>query len=213
MDRDSDDSSHRRCIASGERAERDQMIRFAVSPDGELVPDVAAKLPGRGIWLSPRRDRIITAATRGLFARAARRSVRLPKVDGASASPEQLVDLLERLLVRRCEDGLGLARRAGQAVAGFEKVRAALARPGAVGLLLTACDASANARAKVEGVRRGAESQAAQAHSLSAAEIGAGFARDHVVHAAIAPGRLAKRLAVDLERLAGLRSGGRSAQR
>ncbi len=189
------------------------MIRFAVSPDGELVPDVAAKLPGRGIWLSPRRDRIITATTRGLFARAARRSVRLPAVDGVIVSPEQLADLLERLLVRRCEDGLGLARRAGQAVAGFEKVRAALARPGAVGLLLTACDASANARAKIEGVRRRADDPPAQAESLSAAEIGAGFARDHVVHAAIAPGRLAERLAADLERLDGLRSGGGPAQR
>ncbi len=211
MDRDSGESSHRRCIASGEHAERDRMIRFVVSPDGELVPDVAAKLPGRGIWLSPGRDRIITAATRGLFARAARRSVRLPTVGGAGVSPEQLADLIERLMVRRCEDGLGLARRAGQAVAGFEKVRAALARPGAVGLLLTACDASANARAKIEGLRRRAETPPAEAHSLRAAEIGAGFARDHVVHAAIAPGRLAERLAVDLDRLGALRSEGRPA--
>ena len=98
-------------------------------------------------------------------------------------------------------------------MAGFEKVRAALARPGAVGLLLTACDASANARAKIEGVRRRAEGPPVQADSLSAAEIGAGFARDHVVHAAVAPGGLADRLAADLERLQGLRSGGGSAER
>jgi predicted RNA-binding protein YlxR (DUF448 family) len=93
------------------------MLRFVVDPDGHVVPDVDGRLPGRGLWLSPGRDMIEIPARRRLFSRAARRAVTVPP---------DLPDRVEALLIRRCLRLLGLARRAGQVVSGFEKVRARL---------------------------------------------------------------------------------------
>ena len=80
------------------------MIRFVVAPDRLLVPDLVAKLPGRGIWLSARRDVLETARTRGAFARAAR---------GPVTVPADLVELVQSGLVRRITELLGQSRRAG----------------------------------------------------------------------------------------------------
>ncbi len=101
-----------------------------MGPDGAIVPDIEARLPGRGLWLTPRRDIVDRAVAKRLFARAARRPV---------ATPPELADRVESLLARRCVDVLGLARRAGLAVAGFDRVGGALRRGGPA-LLLCALD-------------------------------------------------------------------------
>jgi ribosomal protein L7Ae-like RNA K-turn-binding protein len=134
---------------------------------------------------------VAAAVTRRSFARAARAPV---------VAPEDLPDRVEQLLARRCVDLLGLARRAGAAVGGFEKVREAL-RAGPVGLLVTASDAGEDGRAKLRGLARGAP----VLEGLTAAELGAAFGRDAFVHVAIAPGRLARQLAAEGARLAGFR--------
>ena len=95
----------RKCIATGALRPKDEMLRFVVGPDGSLVPDLDGCLPGRGLWLSAERDMVNTACAKGLFARAARRKVGLP---------ENLADRLDSLMVRRCLDLIGLARRAGE---------------------------------------------------------------------------------------------------
>ncbi len=105
------DTSLRKCIVSGEARPRDRMIRFVACPVGELVPDLDEKLPGRGIWLSAERDMVNTACAKGLFAKAARRVVKVPA---------DLEEVLEGLLVRRCLVLIGLAQRAGDIVQGFE---------------------------------------------------------------------------------------------
>ncbi|MBX9634346.1 MAG: DUF448 domain-containing protein, partial [Magnetospirillum sp.] len=102
---------NRRCIATATVRPKGELLRFVVSPDGEVVPDLERRLPGRGIWLSARRDVVNTAVTKRLFAKAARRAV---------VVPQDLADRVEALLLRRCLDVLGLARRAGHAVCGFE---------------------------------------------------------------------------------------------
>ncbi len=119
------------------------MIRFVVGPDRALVPDLAATLPGRGIWLSARAgcDRNRPRPGTGLgraFARAAR---------GPVMVPPDLPAVLEAALIRRIGELLGLARRAGQAVAGFDKAREWL-RTGRGGLILQAADGSAAERAR-----------------------------------------------------------------
>ena len=119
-------AAQRRCIVTGEIGERSRLLRFVVGPQGELVPDVAARLPGRGLWLTPRRDIVERAVAKRLFARAARRPVTVPV---------GLADRIEALLAQRCIDAIGLARRAGLAVAGFERVADA-ARAGRAALLL-----------------------------------------------------------------------------
>lgn len=167
------------------------MLRFVVGPDGAVVPDVEARLPGRGLWLTPRRDIVERAVAKRLFARAARRPVTVPA---------RLADLVESLLVRRCVDLLGLARRAGLAVAGFDKVGEAVRR-GRVGLLLAAADGAASGRGKLAALAH----EVPEAAVLTTAELAAAFGRERIVHAAVAAGTISRRLRRDLARLAGMR--------
>jgi hypothetical protein len=179
----------RRCAVTRERLAKERMIRFVVAPDGEVVPDLAARLPGRGIWLSARGDVIETARTRGAFSKAARRPVTVPS---------DLLSALQMALARRIGEQLGLARRAGQAVAGFSKAREWLAKGTAV-LVVQASDGSPEERARFLGGWTGPV-----VAPLNAATLGALFGRDHAVHVVLSEGRLAERIAGEAERLAGL---------
>jgi uncharacterized protein len=173
--------------------DRATLLRLVLGPGGELVPDVAARLPGRGLWLTPRRDIVDRAVTKRLFARAARQPV---------AMPPGLADRIEALLVRHCCDLIGLARRAGLAVAGFEKVRAATGG-GKSALLLAALDGAADGRRKLRALRR----DLPLAIVLTAAELGAAFGREHMVNASVGAGPLGARILADAQRIAGFRDG------
>ena len=185
----------RRCLASGAVLPKDRLLRFVVDPGGIIVPDLAGRLPGRGLWLQARRDMMEKACARNLFAKAAKKKVRVP-----ADLPQQV----ERLALRRCLDLLGLARRAGAVSAGFEKVKAAL-RAGEVGLLLQAADAAADGRQKVQALARAVAPGVPQAQFCGAAELGAAVGRESAVHVAVAPGRFAESLKREVQRLAGLR--------
>lgn len=168
------------------------MLRFVVGPSGELVADVAARLPGRGLWLTPRRDIVEQAGAKRWFARAAHRPV---------AVPADLANRVEALLAQRCIDAIGLARRAGLAVAGFERVSEA-ARRGKAAVLVLAADGAEGGRRKLRALGRGLPVVCV----LTAAELGAAFGRDEVVNAALGPGALSARLVADAEKLAGFRA-------
>jgi predicted RNA-binding protein YlxR (DUF448 family) len=172
--------------------DRAALLRFVVGPDGTVVPDIDERLPGRGLWLTPRRDIVDRAVAKRAFARAARRQV---------AVPSDLADRLENLLARRVVDSLGLARRAGLAVAGFDRVCDAI-RNGRAALLLCARDGAAGGRRKLAELGRDLPC----AGVLSAAELGAAFGRERIVHAAVGGGKLCRRLQADLDKLAGLRA-------
>ena len=182
----------RRCLLTGERGDRAFLLRFVIGPSGELVPDMATRLPGRGWWLSPRRDIVEQAVAKRVFARAAHRSV---------AVPVGLADHIEALLVRRCIDAVGLARRAGLAVAGFERVAGEI-RSGKVAVLLAALDGAEGGRRKLVGLGRCLPLVCV----LTAAEIGTAFGREHVVNASLGAGPLASRIVVDAMKLAGFRA-------
>jgi predicted RNA-binding protein YlxR (DUF448 family) len=167
------------------------LLRFVVGPDGAIVPDIEARLPGRGLWLLSRRDIVERAVAKRVFARAARRPVEIP---------QGLANRIEALLVRRCCDALGLARRAGLAVVGFERVSDAVRR-GDAALLLLALDGAEAGRRKLTALARGI----ASATVLSADELSAAFARERAVFVAVGPGPIGSRLLVDLRRLAGFR--------
>jgi hypothetical protein len=166
------------------------MVRFVIGPEGVVVADVNGRLPGRGFWLSAERDMLHTALEKNLFARAARKPV--------GVSPD-LADQVEALLFRRCLDLVGMARRAGQAVGGFEKVKAML-RTGEAGLLLSARDGAADGRSKLQALARGLT----VVSLFSSAELASALGRDHVVHVAVASGRLADVLLSEAARLQGL---------
>ena len=180
----------RRCLVTRQSGERAQMIRFVLGPDRLIVPDLAARLPGRGFWLSPSANVLEAAIKRGVFTRAARGPVTLP--------PE-LGSLIRSGLTRRIVDLLGLARRAGQAVGGFAKAREALVQA-RTGLVVQAVDGSdEECRRLLSG------SQTIPViRPLTASALGAVFGRDHVVHVAVAPGRLAAALTTEAARLAGM---------
>ncbi len=165
------------------------MLRFVVGPDRQLVADLTARLPGRGLWLSAKADVVETARAKGAFARAAR---------GMVSVPADLNAGLQAGLASRIADHVGLARRAGQAVAGFARAREWVVSQRA-GLVLQASDGS-------EDERRRMVSGAAVmvAWPLDAAALGAVFGREQAVHVAVASGRLAEMLMTEIERLAGV---------
>jgi uncharacterized protein len=180
----------RRCIVTRETLPKDVLVRFVIGPAGEIVPDVRGRLPGRGLWVKSDRAALGTAVAKNLFAKAARRPADVPS---------DLVDRTVGLLRQRCLDHLGLARRAGQVVCGFEQVRDAL-RAGRVGVLVAASDGAADGRAKLKAIAGLVQTVAL----LTVAELSAALGRENVVHVALAPGRLADRFLLDAARLAGL---------
>ena len=164
------------------------MIRFVLGPGREIVPDLAERLPGRGMWLSARGDVLESAISRGAFTRAAR---------GPVVVPPDLTALLQRGLRTRIADLLGLARRAGQAVAGWQAVRE-WRSANCIALLVQAKDGSPAERERLSG------GGIAAVMPLTAAELGRVFGRDHIVHVAVAPGRLAEAIRSEAGRLSGL---------
>lgn len=182
----------RRCLASGERLPQDCLLRFVVGPDGTLVPDLAGRLPGRGLWIRPDKGLLERAVARKLFARSARMPVIVP---------EDLIDRLGGALRRRCRDSLGLARRAGLVAAGHDKARGPLER-GQAALLLQASDGSLPQRAKLANLGRGRCPGLEVIEILTAEELGDALGRGPTVHVALLPGGLAERVRLDCARLA-----------
>jgi uncharacterized protein len=183
----------RRCLVTGSVRPKAELLRFVVDPAGCIVPDLAQRLPGRGLWLTARRDIVAEAVGKRLFARAAK----APVVVEAG-----IEDRIEALLARHCAELLGLARRAGLVRAGFVKVKAALGK-GEVAVLVSAMDGAPDGRAKLGLVPSGT----ALVVCLSAAELSAALGREHAVHVALKPGRLADGFLAETRRLAGFRVG------
>jgi predicted RNA-binding protein YlxR (DUF448 family) len=188
------DEPERKCIASGESQPKAGLIRFCVGPDGMIVPDVMGKLPGRGIYVTADKALIEKAAKKGLFSRAARQPVKVP--DG-------LPDLVERLVTQRVIDMLSLARKAGDAVMGYEKVKDWLVK-GTAATLIQASDGSERGKTKLHAP----EGKHGFIGVLTAGEIGLAFGRERAIHAALAAGGLRTRVVEEAAKLTGLRAGG-----
>lgn len=178
------------CIVTGEVQPKSGLIRFVVGPEGEIVPDILEKLPGRGIWVSADRTTLEKAASKKLFSRGARVQVSIPG---------DLADGVERQLVRRMVDLIALSRKSGSAVAGFEKVKSWLA-DGRAKVLLQASDGSPRGKGRLwtpEGGRFFG--------FLTAAELGLAFGRESVIHGALGAGGLTGRVVEEAQRLSGFR--------
>ncbi len=164
----------RTCIATGETGVPDRMIRFVVGPEGDVVPDLARRLPGRGLWVKAERVAVERAVAKNLFARAARASVK-PAAD--------LAERVERLLLERALADLGRARRAGRAVAGFVKVEQMVGQRRA-GLVIVANEADGDGLAKLEAASRATGLPIARLGD--AAALGGIFGREQAVYVAVA---------------------------
>jgi predicted RNA-binding protein YlxR (DUF448 family) len=184
------DVSERRCIVTGDTAPKAGLIRFVVGPDNLVYPDVLEKLPGRGMWVTASRD-ALDKAGKGQFSKSAKQPVNVP--DG-------LTDEIERQLVRRVVDLIALARKAGLAVCGFEKVKGWLGGGERVRALLQASDGSERGKTKLwtpEGAR--------YYGCLTAQELGLAFGRQTAIHGALASGRLSDLVVDEAAKLRGLR--------
>ncbi|MEB8388899.1 RNA-binding protein [Rhodobacteraceae bacterium KMM 6894] len=188
--KDRDDGPERKCIATGEVQPKSGLVRFVVSPDGLIVPDLAEKLPGRGIWVTADPAALTKAATKGLFARAAKQPVTVP--DG-------LVAQVEMMLARRVVDLISLCRKGGHAVSGYEKVKDWLSKDEAE-VLIQASDGSERGKSKLSTPHGGSF-----IGWLTADELGQAFGRQTTIHAALHAGGLAQRVVEEAARLKGLR--------
>ena len=188
-------SAERRCIVTRAALEKDQLIRFVLGPDNEIVPDLLENLPGRGYWVTASRKVLAEAVKKNAFAKAMHAPVK-PAPD--------LVDRIAWMIDRQIVDLLGLARRSGSLTTGFEKVDVAL-RTGKAVLLIQAKDAGADGRAKLA---RHTLPEVEIWTPLTAEQLGRAIGRDHAVHVAVGPGGLATRLKAVLRRQQGLSDDG-----
>ena len=190
VSKDRADGPDRKCIATGEVQPKHGLIRFVVGPEGQVVPDILGKLPGRGIYVAADRDAIELAAKKKLFSRAAKTQVTVP--DG-------LADEVEKQLARRVVELISLQRKGGRAVAGYEKVKSMLQTEEAE-VLIQASDGSGRGKSKLSTPHYGH-----YIGVLTADELGLAFGRQTVIHGALASGGLTLRVVEEAQRLQGVR--------
>jgi uncharacterized protein len=186
----------RRCIVSGTVMPENRLMRFVADPDGQVVPDAAAKLPGRGLWVEASRAAVAKAVEKKLFSRAAKESV---------TATADLATRAEKALLARMIGDLGLARRSGSLVLGFDNVLRELQGPKPPKVLIEALDGAADGKRKLYGAAHRLELKCVVIECLTSAELGLALGRENVIHAAVQPGGLAERLTFDAERLSGFR--------
>jgi uncharacterized protein len=182
----------RMCAVSREVRPVDELIRFVLSPDGAVVPDLKRKLPGRGLWVTATRSRVAEAVRRNQFSRGFKRDVR------ATAT---LADDTENLLVRGVTEALAMAAKAGQVVSGFGKVEDALREGGGqarIQGLIHASDGSPDGIRKLDAIVRqrggilGESAVFPIVTALTSEELDLALGRSNVIHAALLAGPAGK---------------------
>jgi len=195
------DAPERKCILSGEHAARDALLRLAVSPDGDVLPDVLARAPGRGAWIGVGRAELDAAIAKGRLKGSLARAFK-----GATiAIPADLSARIEAALVRAFADRLGLEMKSGQLLLGSERI-AEKARSGRVAWLAHAADASADGARKLDQAWRvGSDAEgsgkAGVRLPLDRATLSVALGRDNVVHLALIDAAAAERVAGLMQRL------------
>ena len=185
----------RRDLVTHEVMDESRLIRFVAAPDGSVAPDLARKLPGRGLWVAADRVSIETAVKKNLFSRAAKAPLK-PAAD--------LADTVENLLARRCLDQLGLARREGVLISGFEKSLAAV-RAGKAAWIIEAADGSADGRGKLLSLAKHMTPPPKVCGVFTADDLGLALGLENAIHAVLLEGGRADRWTFEVERLAGFR--------
>jgi uncharacterized protein len=194
------DGPERMCIVTRERRAPEELIRFVLGPDGTVVPDLNARLPGRGVWVTGRVELVEDAVRRRAFSRGLKTGAK-----AAATLPAEIDALLER----DCLQSLSLANKAGAVVTGFTKVEAAI-NGGNIALLLHAKDASADGIRKVAQAarRKYRASCLPQIDLFASSQLDLALGRANVVHAALKAEPASRAFLVRCRRLAVYRSTG-----
>ena len=193
--------SERRCLLTGDATPRTGMVRLVMSPEDCLVPDVAAKLPGRGVWVSADGPALRQAVKNGKLAAAASRS--LKRKVARSAVAADLVDQTLMLIERRALNRLGLLNRAGAVCLGYDQAAAALQGDAPVALVLVASDAADGSVAKIERLAQG---RAPVEQPFNRDQMSRALGHGNAVHVVVLASGGTQELTADLSRLEGLRA-------
>ena len=188
--KDREDGPDRKCIVTGEVQPKFGLIRFVVGPEDVIYPDISDKLPGRGVYVAADRDTLEMAVSKKLFSRGAKQQVIIP---------EDLLDEVEKQLARKVVDLIAMSRKAGSAVAGYEKTKSWLQSEEAQ-VLYQAVDGSGRGKSKLSTPHYGS-----YIGWLTSEELGLAFGRQIVIHGALASGGLTKRVVEEAQRLRGVR--------
>ena len=178
----------------------EDLIRFGAGPDGVVVPDLARRLPGRGVWVEASRVRLEEAVRRNVFAKSLKRAV---------SAPKDLPERVEALMVKRTLDALSLANKAGLVTPGFAKVEAALEQGEVTGLLHGrdgAVDGTHKLNRKFVAIATSRGISPTIVVELTIEQISLAIGRSNVVHAAILSGGTAARLLEEVKRLTRFRA-------
>ena len=191
----------RLCAVARTQRPAEDLVRFVLGPEGNIVPDLARRLPGRGVWVEAHRQAIVEAVRRKVFARSLQQAVTVP-----GDLPEQV----DRLMARRLAEAISLANKAGLLVAGFAKVEELIGQ-GRAAVLIQAADGAADGAAKLArkfealvGPERAAQAIVAE---LPGEQLDLAIGRSNVVHAAASGGGAAQRILEEARRLRRYRSG------
>ncbi len=194
----------RRCISTGLTLPKEALIRFVAGPDGEVVPDLGNELPGRGAWVKAERSAIDRAIGKGLFTKALETHIR---------PADSFSHLVEGLLAKRAVSLLGLARRSGLVITGFERVKEAMDTHEGGGprlaALLEASDGSVDGRRSILAKAKAMELEAPVCGLFSSAELSMALGSANVIHACLlsaGAGTLHARFLQEAARLAGFRA-------
>ena len=186
------DNQIRRCIVTGFRANKKDLMRFVVSPENDLVPDLKNKLPGRGIWVTANKFALEKAIVKNIFSKVAKEKI--------SIRPD-LVTSIENQLRKQILANVSLAKKAGMAIFGFEKVRLELIK-NTNWLLIQAFDGSSreldrlSGRVKKENI----------VTCLSGSELGSVFGRNSVIHCVILNSGFIQKIIFEANRLNNLKN-------
>jgi uncharacterized protein len=198
---DDEKGPERTCIATRDVRPIAELIRFAVSPDGVLTPDIKGKLPGRGVWVTGVRPAVEEALRRKAFTR----SLKMPVT-----TPDGLVDLVERLLRDDARQFLSIANKAGLVICGFAKVESALASSKVIAVLSAAEGGEDGKRKILQAVRRRASDGPAPlaSYAFSGSELDLALGRENAIHAALLAGPAGDAFLARVARLEKFQHGG-----
>lgn len=167
----------RKCIATGEILEKEELLRFVMLPDNTVVPDFKKRLNGKGIYVKNSKKTLEKAITSNLFAKALKKNAK---------ATSELVEQVEFLLLKQALNSISLARKAGVMVSGMDKVKEALKKNN-VAFLLEAVDAGADGHNKIMSLAKNIE----VFNLFKIEELDKELAKENTVHLAFIKGNMA----------------------
>ncbi len=178
----------RKCIVTGEVKEKTDLLRFVVTPELQVVPDLSKKLPGKGIYVTNSRQALETAVQKNLFAKACKLKAKTDKA---------LVETVERVLQKRALDAVSLAKKAGILVLGLEKVLEVL-KKGKVAFIVEAKDAGDDGKNRIALAAKDIE----VFRLFSVEELDKALNKVNTVHAALVKSEMAQMVHKEFDKLA-----------